>query len=76
MFDLSYWEGEFMDVVKEDKKRDGMKDEDARDSVVMEAADPLQRLMKNIRKPSRVIPAQFPKRTVLTVFKAQPARLG
>lgn len=53
-----------------------MKDEDARDSVVMEAADPLQRLMKNIRKPSRVIPAQFPKRTVLTVFKAQPARLG
>lgn len=41
VFDLSYWEGGFMDVVKEDKKRDGMTDEDARDSVIMEAADPL-----------------------------------
>lgn len=30
-----------MDVVKEDKKRGGMKDKDARDSVIMEAADPL-----------------------------------
>lgn len=37
VFDLSFWEGGFMGVVKEDKKTD----EDARDSVIMETADPL-----------------------------------